>query len=166
MAQAGRREIYFRMIVATRKLIATVDRLGEPNGAVLPIYNLLEPEFEHVRAPDQVYAVIIRPGMCKGPHLHLKRSGLFCCLVGDARIIIRRDGRYQEFLTGIRYDHAVVQVNPGEPCLLQNFGKSLAVLLNMPAPPYTKADPDEHPVEFDDYKMKWFVNPEEEQVTV
>lgn len=76
--------------------IPTFDATGKPNGYVLTIWNANEqPELR----PDQVYLTAIAPHSQKGPHLHWIRRGLFCCIKGNVRVVLRQPGtRY--------FDHA------------------------------------------------------------
>jgi dTDP-4-dehydrorhamnose 3,5-epimerase-like enzyme len=124
----------------------TVDSDGRYNGYLIPIWNALErPDLR----PDQIYLTAVAPHSRKGPHLHRKRRGLFCCVKGDVAIRIRdADGSYRIELTGalLGYGH-LVEVPAGTPCALYNDTDEVALVLNMPAPAWSREDPDEWPVE-------------------
>ena len=103
--------------------------------------------------PRQVYLTVIAPREVKGPHLHLKRWGLFNCVRGNAKIVVRTENGYEEYLTGEDYEFATIQVPAGVPAALQNIGDEEAFMLNMLAPAWHIDDQDEHPVTFDDYNF-------------
>ena len=108
-----------------------------------------------IQYPRQVYLTVIAPREIKGPHLHLKRWGLFTCIRGNAKIIVRNENGYEEFLTGEDHEFATIQVPAGIPAALQNIGADEAYMLNMPAPSWHVDDQDENPVTFDDYAYTW-----------
>ena len=119
---------------------------GKATGYLVPIWNALEnPELR----PEQVYLTVVGPGAVKGPHLHKVRRGVFRCIKGNVRIVVRRmDGVYQAFMSGEAYDYAPVIVMPGIPAAIYNIdGNQEAFVLNMPAPAWSKESPDEWPVE-------------------
>lgn len=124
---------------------------GRENGRLITIWNVLNnPELR----PDQVYVTTVFPNERKGPHLHKKRRGLFCCVRGEVRIVVRaEDGQYLEFHSGDTHGHEVIHVAPGLPALIINESFSReAYVINMPLPAWDPADPDEWPVENWDYR--------------
>lgn len=127
--------------------IPTKDAKGKPNGWLLPIWHR-----DGGVKIDQVYVTAITPGGRKGPHLHMKRRGLFCCIKGDVLIVSRTKGPYIERFSGDSYEHALVWVDPGDACAIYNIGSEEALVLNMPSPPWRENDRDEHPVENWNYK--------------
>ena len=131
--------------------IVTKNKEGLSNGWLVPIFNVHDNLIDEAQYPRQVYLTVIAPGQVKGPHLHLKRWGLFTCIRGNAKIVIRTNLGYEEYLTGADYDFASVQVPAGVPAALQNIGDEDAYMLNMPSPAWHVNDQDEHPVSFDDY---------------
>jgi len=121
--------------------IPTKDSEGRDNGWVLPLWSILDnPELR----PDQVYVTAIAPHSRKGPHLHMRRRGLFACISGHVRVVLRVGGEY------IRHDlwpgSGLLEVRPGTECALYNCGTGGAKLVNMPSPAWSKDDPDEHEV--------------------
>ncbi len=135
-------------------MIETRDQEGRPNGFVVPIWNALESNYR----PDQVYLTAVLPGCIKGPHLHHKRSGMFCCLKGNVAIVIRTQaGEYAEARSGEKYGYEKISVPPGIPAAIYNIGPETALVLNMPTPAWTREDPDEWPVEGWDYDLKGFI---------
>jgi mannose-6-phosphate isomerase-like protein (cupin superfamily) len=121
--------------------IPTRDANGNPNGYVLPIWHVDDgPPIE------QVYMTTIAEGARKGPHLHMKRRGLFSCVRGAVKIVARG-----QFCSYVAFDlfpgSRPIVVPPGIPCELRNTGEGEAYVLNMPSPPWRASEPDEWPVE-------------------
>jgi dTDP-4-dehydrorhamnose 3,5-epimerase len=131
--------------------IITRNKEGLSNGWLVPIFNVHDGVIQEAQYPRQVYLTVIAPREVKGPHLHLKRWGLFTCIRGNAKIVVRTENGYEEYLTGEDYDFATIQVPAGTPAALQNIGDKEAYMLNMPSPAWHVDDQDEHPVSFDDY---------------
>jgi len=101
--------------------------------------------------PSQVYLTAAFPHTRKGPHLHMKRRGLFVCAKGKVNLIARLyapDGQpiRAEISTLIPGDHAVL-VAPGMAAAIYNDWDEEALVLNLPSPAWSKEDPDEWPVE-------------------
>lgn len=134
--------------------VATRDRHGQPNGFVVPIFNVADGFVEPAQHPQQVYLTVVGPRQTKGPHLHLKRWGLFTCIKGNVKIVVRDGDRYRSFLTGEQHDYATIQVPAGAPSAIVNLGDEEAFVLNMPAPPWRADDPDDHPVSFPEDVLK------------
>lgn len=131
--------------------IATKDSQGSENGFVVPIINVLEEFVAPEQWPRQVYLTVAGEGTVKGPHLHKKRWGLFTCIKGDVKIVVRTDAGYAEYYSGENNGYATVQVPAGTPAALVNVGQGDAYILNMPSPSWSADDPDEWNVSFDDY---------------
>lgn len=124
--------------------IETKDTAGVPNGWLLPVWNSGErPDLR----PDQVYVTAIAPGCRKGPHLHMKRRGMFACVAGSVRIVYV-DSVNKRWSAELVPGSAPFVVNPGSPCALYNFGETEALVINMPSPAWSKEQPDDWPVEF------------------
>ncbi len=126
--------------------IPTLDAAGAANGHVQTIWSeLTDPALR----PAQVYVTAIAPGARKGPHLHRVRRGMFACVAG--RVLIRTQWQqngvtiYADFWLEPGSDP--VHVEPGTPAALYNVGDGEALVVNMPAPAWSKEEPDEHPVE-------------------
>jgi dTDP-4-dehydrorhamnose 3,5-epimerase len=141
------------MYIRVRKneRIDTYNKQGSLNGYLVPIFNVHDGFVEPEQYPKQVYLTVVTPGELKGPHLHLKRWGLFTCICGNAKVVVRTASGYEEFLTGEDYDYATIQVPAGVPAALANIGNVDAYFLNMPSPAWHPENQDEHPVSFDDY---------------
>jgi dTDP-4-dehydrorhamnose 3,5-epimerase len=135
--------------------ISTKNKEGRINGWLVPIFNVHDGLIDSAQHPQQVYLTVILPREVKGPHLHLKRWGLFTCIRGNAKIVVRTETGYEEFLTGEDYNFATIQVPAGMPAALQNMGDDEAYVLNMPSPAWRVDEQDEHPVSFDDYVFSW-----------
>ncbi len=127
--------------------IETKDTAGRVNGWVLPLWSALEhPELR----PDQVYVTAIAPHSRKGPHLHMKRRGVFYLVGGIVRARYRLPKPNQSIYDDwkMRVDARVpVIIEPGIPCALYNYGATEALVINMPSPAWSADDPDEWPVE-------------------
>ena len=135
--------------------IITKNKEGRPNGWLVPIFNVHDGLIAPAQHPRQVYLTVIAPREVKGPHLHLKRWGLFTCIRGNAKIVVRTERGYEEYLTGEDYEFATIQVPAGVSAALQNIGDKEAYMLNMPSPAWHIDDQDEHPVEFDKSAFIW-----------
>lgn len=143
------------MIVFNHPRITTKSAAGKPTGWLVPIFNVHESPIAPEQFPKQVYLTVIAPGEIKGPHLHLDRWGLFTCIKGNARIVVRTAAGYEDYLTGELHGFATVQVPAGIPAALQNIGDEEAYLLNMPSPAWRPDAQDEHPASFDDFDFTW-----------
>lgn len=135
--------------------IITKNKEGRSNGWLVPVFNVHDGLIDEAQHPRQVYLTVIAPGEVKGPHLHLNRWGLFTCIQGNAKIVVRTENGYEEYLTGEDYEFATIQVPAGMPAALQNISDEEAYMLNMPSPAWHVDDQDEHPVSFDDYTFTW-----------
>jgi len=139
--------------LAPHQSIETKNREGRANGFLIPIFNVHDGWVMPEQYPQQVYLTVVTPGQVKGPHLHLKRWGLFTCIRGNAKIIVRTQERYEEYLSGVDHQFATIQVPAGIPAAIQNIGDIDAYVLNMPSPAWRADDQDDHAVSFDDYAI-------------
>ena len=128
----------------------TKNRFKKANGFLIPIFNVLDGFVPPENTPKQAYLTVCEVGEIKGPHLHMKRWGLFTCLQGDIRIIARTDMGYEEHFTGEHHEFATVEVPAGVPSALQNIGDVPAYILNMPSPAWHAEDLDDHDIIFDE----------------
>ena len=131
--------------------IATKGSDGIENGFLVPIINEIEEFVEEEQWPRQVYCTVVAKGQVKGPHLHYKRWGLFTCIKGDVKIVVRVDEEYEEYFSGENHSFRTIQVPAGVPAALVNIGKDDAYVLNMPSPSWRPDDQDDWDVEFEDY---------------
>jgi dTDP-4-dehydrorhamnose 3,5-epimerase len=131
--------------------IVTKNRLGRPNGFLVPIFNVHDGVIKEEQYPQQVYLTVASPREVKGPHLHMKRWQLYTCIKGNVKIVTKVDEKYQEYFSGEDYDYATIQVPAGIPSAIVNDGEIDAYIINMPSPAWHVDDQDEHPVSFDDY---------------
>lgn len=124
--------------------IITRDKNGNVNGTLIPIWNAND---EPGLRPEQVYATMVLPGCTKGPHLHMKRRGMFCCIVGTVEVVIGDAPIPKNYTrTTLTPDSGLLIVPAGCPAEIRNAGAFPAVLLNLPSPAWSKEDPDDHPV--------------------
>lgn len=126
--------------------IETKDRNGQENGFVVPIFNIHDGFVSPEQHPKQVYLTVVAPGTAKGPHLHLKRWGLFTCIKGNVKIVAKTADGYTEALSGEQHAFATIQLPAGTPAVLINEGTEPAYVLNMPSPAWHADDQDDHPV--------------------
>lgn len=133
------------------KKFVTKDHQNQPNGFLVPIYNVHDGFFPLGKEPQQVYLTAIAPHQIKGPHLHFIRTGCFTCIKGNARFVLKTDEGYQVFYSGEDHDYRSVIVPTGVPAALQNLGDEDAYVLNMPTPAWTPAMNDEHTADFSDF---------------
>jgi dTDP-4-dehydrorhamnose 3,5-epimerase-like enzyme len=131
--------------------IQTKNNFGVPNGYLIPIYNEHESPIAIEQRPCQVYLTVVAPGAIKGPHLHMQRWGLFTCIKGNIKVVVRTPQGYKEFFSGENHDYQTIQVPAGWPSALQNQSDIEAFVLNMPSPAWTKENQDDHQVSFHDY---------------
>ena len=135
--------------------IVTRNADDSSNGFLVPIYNIHDGFLSPGAEPKRVYLTVCAVGTIKGPHLHIKRRGLFPCIQGNIRIIVRIDTAYEEYFSGEDYDFSTIEVPPGMPAALQNISNKPAHILNMPSPAWHSDNQDEHPVEYDPAVFVW-----------
>ncbi len=131
--------------------IPTKDSDGRYNGYLIEIWSELErPDLR----PSQVYLTAVAPHSRKGPHLHKVRRGLFRCIQGTVFIRTRdAEGNYQNRfageLPGYEGEHGskLIEVPPGISCAIYNPSDEFALVINLPAPAWSKEQPDDWPVE-------------------
>lgn len=131
----------------------TKDKSGEPNGFLVPIYNVHDGFFLPGKEPQQVYLTVIIPYKIKGPHLHFIRTGCFTCIKGNARFVLKTAEGYEVVYSGEAHEYRTVIVPTGVPAALQNLGSDDAFVLNMPHPAWTPDMNDEHTADFTDFNF-------------
>jgi dTDP-4-dehydrorhamnose 3,5-epimerase-like enzyme len=132
--------------------IETRDQLGASNGFLIPIYNVLERFVDQAQEPKQVYCTVVAARTVKGPHLHMKRWGLFTCILGNIEIVVRLpNGTFERHHSGEKHAYSTIQVPAGIPAALVNRDVGPAYVLNMPSPSWSAEDPDDHSVDFGDF---------------
>ena len=137
----------------TNSLYTTTDDKNEPNGFLVPIYNIHDGFFDLGKEPQQVYLTVIGPQKIKGPHLHFIRTGCFTCIKGNARFVLKTPEGYQEFYSGESHEYRTIIVPTGVPAALQNLDDDDAYVLNMPSPAWTPTMNDEHSSDFSDFNF-------------
>ena len=142
-----------RITSYTHPKLPTQNLKGEKNGYLIPIYNENESPIQPAQKPCQVYLTVVAPGAIKGPHLHMQRWGLFTCIKGNVKIIVKTPQGYEDHFSGEDHEYRTVQVPEGWAAALHNQGKSEAFVLNMPSPAWTVENQDDHPVSFEDYRF-------------
>ena len=97
----------------TNVRIDTKAQDGTSNGFLVPIFNVHDGFLAEAQFPKQVYLTVVAPKSVKGPHLHLKRWGLFTCIRGNVKIISRSERGYEEAFSGEKHCFATVRFQPG-----------------------------------------------------
>ena len=141
-------------VIEEKKLTTRDIQSKEPNGILVSLWKDWEKIFRD--DPKQVYLNICAPKSVKGPHLHLKRFDHFVCIRGKIRFIVKWDKEYEEVEADADKDPClkIVEVPPAIPCAIQNIGEGDAWFLNLPNPAWHPDDPDDHPVEFENYHWR------------
>ena len=142
--------------VKSNPKFVTKDPKNDPNGYLIPIYNIHDKFFPSGEEPQQVYLTVVFPGKIKGPHLHFIRTGCFTCIKGNARFVFKTAEGYRVILSGEDYEYRSVIVPTGVPAALQNIGESEALILNMPQPAWTPEMNDEYSADFSDFDFSGF----------
>ena len=132
--------------------IPTRNQNGDPNGYLIPIYNLADRVFARGEEPAQVYVTSILVGQSKGPHLHHIRRGYFTCIRGDVKIVVKSAGGYQEYFSGENHSYRSIEIPTGLPALIENVSDVEALVINMPFPAWTPSMNDEETADFSDYR--------------
>ena len=133
------------------KKFTTKNEEEQPNGFLVPLFNIHDKFFQAGKEPQQVYLTTILPGMVKGPHLHFIRTGFFTCIKGNVRVILKVDGEYRIFFSGEDHDYTSIEVLTGVPAEIQCMGNEEAYMLNMTSPAWTPEMNDEHSADFSDF---------------
>lgn len=135
------------------KIFQTKGADGLPNGRIIRVWERGEAILGY--GPGQVYISTILPGRSKGPHLHMKRDSLFCCVRGTVRITVRTSVlsgsapaefaryEYQTITSGVGNagEHPMaVHVPAGTPCQLYNCGGEEAMVVNVSSEPFNVQD--------------------------
>lgn len=130
---------------------------GDVNGFVVSLYKDWEKYFQ--AEPKQVYLNCCHVGEKKGPHLHMRRWDYFTTITGSARFVLKYGpGDYEEIDVVTRDGHGIkiVEVPPAIPCLIVNIGATETWIINMPNPAWHPDNPDDHPVDYGDYRASAF----------
>lgn len=135
----------------SHKKFVTYNHAQQSTGYLVPLYNIHDGFFVPGQEPQQVYLTVVSPGCIKGPHLHFIRTGCFTCIKGNVRIVVKIDGKFQEYFSGDNHEYRSVIVPTGVPAALQNLGDEDAYVLNMPNPAWTPSMNDEHTADFSDF---------------
>lgn len=133
--------------------IETKDRNGKPNGHLIPIFSVHDGFLDAKQFPEQAYLTVVAPGTAKGPHLHMKRWGLFTCLSGNVKIVVKTESGYEVHHSGEDHGYASIQLPAGLPAALVNEGTTPAMVLNLPSPSWHVEDQDDHEVLGWDYPL-------------
>lgn len=120
-------------------MIETRDTEGRPNGWLQTVWNeLTDPE-----RPRQVYVIGIKPGMRKGPHLHMERGSQFFVLRGNVKIRSRIGNSY---IDAFVHPGNGLWIPAGQPNAIYNVGDTEAIVVVLASRAWQKDNPDSHPV--------------------
>lgn len=119
--------------------IKTFNKSGEQTGVLATIWHE-----DTGPVISQVYLTTVLAWKVKGPHLHIKRQGLFSCVRGKVIVVTRIAGKY--ITHDLTLGDPPLKVPPGVPAALYNPYAVEALVLNMPSPPWRENDIDEHEV--------------------
>jgi dTDP-4-dehydrorhamnose 3,5-epimerase len=139
------------VITKANPKFVTKNHNKQPNGFLVPIYNINDGFFPSGKEPQQVYLTVIGPRQIKGPHLHFIRTGCFTCIKGNARFVLKTEAGYELIYSGEAHEFRTLIVPTGVPAALQNLGDDEAYVLNMPNPAWTPTMNDEHTADFSDF---------------
>ncbi len=117
--------------------------------------------FEILRCDDsifkrfgQVYVTTAYPGVVKAWHYHKVQTDYFCCLHGQARLVLydpRKSsptkGALMEFLLGPE-NLLLISIPPEVYHGFQCVSEYEAIMINIPTEPYDQSSPDE-------YRLDW-----------
>lgn len=125
------------------KVFETRGADGEPNGHIIRVWES-GVELAGYR-PEQVYVTTLVPGAAKGPHLHMKRDSLFCCVAGCVliRVGVAGSETIRTFASGKGQGPRAVHVPAGTPATLVNIGLDTALVINLSSGHYDPADEHE-----------------------
>lgn len=119
--------------------IKTFDKDGEQTGVLATIWHE-----DTGPVISQVYLTTVLAWKVKGPHLHMKRRGLFSCVRGEVIVVTRIAGKY--ITNSLKLGDPPLKVPPGVPAALYNPNGIEALVLNMPDPPWRVGEEDEHEI--------------------
>lgn len=123
------------------KKVVTKDHNKKANGWIMEIVNILEPFMKDAPRPEQVYMTVCLPGEKKGLHVHKgNKYDTFCCVYGDARIVLYKDEVFQTVDMGEKSGFKAVRIPPGVAHGIKCNGNFPAYVISMPSEAY---DPDE-----------------------
>ncbi len=139
----------------TNKIYPTLGADGKQNGRIIRVWERGEAVLGY--GPGQIYITTLLPGCSKGPHLHMKRDSLFCCVRGSVRVTTRIAVVDIASLDAPRYEYSTVTsgvgvaseapiavyVPAGKPCQLYNCGGDEALVVNVSSEPYDASDEHE-----------------------
>lgn len=129
----------------------TKDKAGKANGFLIPIFNVHDGFLAEAQHPKQVYVTVVSPHTVKGPHLHMKRWGVFTCIKGNVKVVLKTQDGYVEHYSGEDYGFLSIQIPAGTAAAIQCLGDEDAYVLNTPSPAWHVEDQDDHPVSFEGY---------------
>jgi dTDP-4-dehydrorhamnose 3,5-epimerase len=133
--------------VSTKKLIVHPDQRGR-------LFEILRSDDAMFKRFGQVYVTTAYPGVIKAWHYHKIQTDHFCCIHGQARLVLYDPregsptrGKLTEFLVGPE-NLLLVAIPPGVYHGFQCISEIEAIMINIPTEPYNPPCPDE-------YRLDW-----------
>lgn len=133
--------------VSVKKLVVHPDKRGR----LFEILRSDEPVFKKF---GQVYVTTAYPGVIKAWHYHKIQTDHFCCIQGQARLVLHdprpnspTTGLINEFILGP--DNLLLIVIP--PDIYHGFqciSEDEAIMINIPTEPYFPHNPDEYRLDY------------------
>jgi dTDP-4-dehydrorhamnose 3,5-epimerase-like enzyme len=120
----------------------TRDSRGLRNGRIIRVWEE-DCELDGYR-PKQVYVTTILPGMSKGPHMHMRRDSLFCCVRGLVYITLG-GAEPRTYASGGKRGPVAVRVPAGTAAEIVCIGDEEALVINVSSGHYDPSDEQEVP---------------------
>ncbi len=124
--------------------------LADSRGFLMEILRADDGEYFNSELPfGQTYVTACYPGVVKGWHAHQFQHDRFCCLHGQAKVVLYDDrqlspthGLLNEFIMG-QLSPKLLIIPPGVQHGFTALGTETALILNIPTKTYNYDDPDE-----------------------
>ena len=118
------------------------------SGYPVPLYSFHDGFLAPKQGPRQLYLTVASSGCIKGPHLNFIRSGCLPRSKSNVRIVLKIDGKHQEYFSGEEHDYLSIECPTGVPAAPENMVDNDVFVLKMPAPAPTPQIQDEHAAGF------------------
>jgi dTDP-4-dehydrorhamnose 3,5-epimerase len=129
--------------VSTKNLIVRPDERGR-------LFEILRADDPIFKKFGQVYITTASPGIVKAWHYHKLQTDYFCCIMGQARLVLfdprpgsPTHGALREFILGPD-NLQLVMIPPRVYHGFQCISEAEAVMINIPSEPYNSHKPDEY----------------------
>jgi dTDP-4-dehydrorhamnose 3,5-epimerase len=123
----------------------------DSRGALFPFLDGADPFWREPIAYGYLYTVA--PGRIKGWGMHRRQADRYFVAAGDLRVVLYDDregspdrGNFCEFYFTVNH-HGLIYIPPGVWHATQNFGRTLARVVNLPTARYDPASPDKYRID-------------------